>query len=67
MGTSGLYSNGRRLTLERGRVEARKLLQLRGQLFTLQNGVDSLDGGDADPAHGVDAPGLKELDVGTAR
>ena len=62
-GNVGVVLDGRRLTLKRGRVEAGELLQLRGQLFTLQDGVDPLDGGDAHPAHGVDAPGLEELDV----
>ena len=62
-GDVGVVLDGRGLALEGARVKAGKLLQLRGQLFALQGGVDPLDGGDADAAHGVDAPGLKELDV----
>ena len=38
---------------ERVPVEAGKLLQLGVEFLSFQDGVDPLDGGDADPAHGV--------------
>ena len=53
-GNVAVVLDGDRRLSCRGYVEAGKLLHLRGQVFALQDGVDPLDGGDADLAHGVD-------------
>ena len=63
MGTAGLYSTGRGLALEGGLLVAGDLLQRGVALLAPEYGVDALDGGDADAAHGVDARRLEVLDV----
>ena len=59
----GVVHDGRGLSAKRGRVEAGKLLLVGVELFALEDGVDALDGGDADTADRVDARGLEVLDV----
>ena len=57
-GDVGVVHDGHGLSAKRGRVEAGDLLLVRVQLFALEDGVDALDGGDADAADRVDARGL---------
>ena len=63
IGKFGLYLHGLRRAPGRRHVETGSLLRFRVQLLTLQHGVDPLDGGDAHPAHRIDAVGLQELNV----
>ena len=61
-GELGVVLNRRHLPLQRI-VESRQLLHLGVKFFALEDGIDPLDGRDANAAHRIDAARLQKLDI----